>query len=708
MSKRGNTKQLAWRELAWDTTTTPGQVMTALQRLATAPELGTIVVQFEATSIGARWLIGSQAHRLGGLIDTLTAQLPVRVHPLKRQPLKAHLAAKVTSGTKTALSGDANRVSASIRGLFGAVSRLDTGEALILQLILGRRAGPSVWQHADVPSWWQLLTGSSQAPVKSTKDSKDDLHGFDCVIRIGAKGSESRARFLIRQAYGALRTIETPVSRLHLTGEHPDRLNDARLPWRWPTRLRASELAVFTGWPAGEPPLPLIGSLHPRILPPPTKLIPTERTVGVTAAPGTETRIGIPVKDAAFHTHLLGPTGAGKSTVMLSLIQADIESGRGVLVIDPKGDLATDVLARIPANRRGEVVVIDPTSPAPVGFNPLAGPRTSAPVRADTLLSIFEALFKDNWGIRTADTLTASFLTLARVKDANLLWLPALLTDPGFRKRVLKQSGGDPLGTDNFWRQYDAKRPETQATEIGPVLNKLRQLVLRPGLRAILGQSKPGFDIGDIFTQKRIVIVNLNRGLIGNDAAKLLGTLILGQFWSRLLARQALPVAHRHIVGIYIDEVHDFIAGLPGDLSDALAQARSLGGAFTIAHQYRTQLSPPMQQAVDANTRSKIIFGLNGADAAATAKHVPELDAQDFLLLPKYQAYANLMQGGQNTGWMTITTRPPTSPSSDAAEVYAASQAKYGVPSERTEQEILSLITPDIPEDSGPVGRVKR
>ena len=120
------------------------------------------------------------------------------------------------------------------------------------------------------------------------------------------------------------------------------------------------------------------------------------------------------------------------------------------------------------------------------------------------------------------------------------------------------------------------------------MLNKLRQLILRPHLRAVLGQSAPRVTVEELFTRKRIVVVNLNRGLLGAEAARLLGSLLVGQLWSRLLARQALPPERRHVVSVYIDEAHDFINGLPGDLSEALAQARSLGGALHLTHPTRT------------------------------------------------------------------------------------------------------------------------
>ncbi|MGD9675409.1 MAG: type IV secretory system conjugative DNA transfer family protein [Candidatus Bipolaricaulia bacterium] len=708
---------LEWRELLFNTTLTPAQVTGVLERLATARDLGVIGLELHADETSLRWLIGVEPHRVDTLKQILATHLPARVLKPRRVRPGAEQVAKLRL-TGRGLTTSTEKVTATIRALYGTLTSLAGSEQVTVQLLLGHRIAPAGWHRVNAPSWLDLLLHTPQRKphTPAVRDWAGDEHGFHATIRVGVSDSPPpRLRKLISQIGGVLRGLETSHTSLTLERERPEHLTHVHLPWRWPLHLHTSELAVLTTWPIGDPPLPIFGTAHPRLLVPSQELQTSERVIGVLAAPGRDEEVSIPIADAAFHTHLLGPTGSGKSTVMLNLIEADLRAGRGVFLIDPKGDLTTDVFARVPASRHRDVVVIDPTSASPVGFNPLDTGGRDPSVTADTLLGIFESLFKENWGIRTADVLSAAFLTLARTPDANLLWLHPLLTNPGFRKKVL-QAGQDPLGTDAFWRQYDAKKSEAQAVEIAPVLNKVRQLILRPGLRAVLGQSSPRFDISDLFTKRRIVIVNLNRGLLGNDAAKLLGTLLLGQLWSRLLARQALPARQRHIVGIYIDEVHDFIAGLPGDLSDALAQARSLGAGFVLAHQYRSQLSPAMVQAVEANTRNKIYFGMNGVDASATAKLIPELDQQDLMLLPKYHAYANVMQSGDSTGWVAIRTLPPNRELQDPIDIYAASHATYGVDAARTEQELISLIGDQAPPgktsaaeaDGGVVGRVKR
>lgn len=598
-----------WQEVAWRSPLTPATAVAAMERLTTATELGPIVLEVRAWSDGVRWLIGCRPDRAAQLRHVLTHQLPVQVfQPEHRRTPVAH--AVRLQVRRDQVSADSERIMAATRALYATLSDLSGGQHVVLQLVIGRRLPSSFFTAPPVPGWRELLLGTSiQKPAARPATATDEQHGAMACLRLGVTGAPQQAHRLLSQVLGALRTVETTEARFRFSADASDNLARATRPWRWPLRLRSGQLAAVCGWPIGEPPLPLLGDLHPRQLPPPEGLVQADRVIGRASAPGCRQLIAIPIHDAAFHTHLLGPTGTGKSTVLLSLALADVSAGRGVLLIDPKGDLAIDLLARIPAERHRDVVVIDPTNPAPVGLNPLASPASLAPVTADGVLGILSALFREHWGIRSADVLSASLLTLARTPGANLLWLPPLLTDPSFRRRIVA-AHDDPLGTGAFWSAYDAKTPQAQAAEIAPALNKLRQLIMRPHLRAVLGQSAPRFAMADLFTRRRIVVVNLNRGLLGAEAARLVGSLLVSQLWTHLLARQAVPAERRHIVSIYIDEVHDFINGLPGDLSDALAQARSLGGAFHMAHQYRAQLTPAMVQAIDTNARNKI-YGWN-------------------------------------------------------------------------------------------------
>ena len=337
------------------------------------------------------------------------------------------------------------------------------------------------------------------------------------------------------------------------------------------------------------------------------------------------------------------------------------------------------------------MVVIDPSAPSPCGFNPLAfknyGNKT---LIADAVLAILREIWADSWGVYLQDLLSAALLTLAEIDGATLLWLQPLLTDEKFRRKIV--SGvKDKVALLPFWDQFEALSDLQRRQQIVPVLNKLRQFTLRSGLRNVLGQAHPKFSLMDLFTQRRIMLVPLNRSIVGSESARLLGSLVVGLTWTLALSRANLPPERRHIVNIYIDELQDYLS-LPTDLSDALARARGLGVGMTLTHQYRDQLPPEIRAGVDANCRNKIVFGLNSKDAKDMAAIAPELTAEDFMTLPRYQIYTSFQQGGRNTGWVMGRTLPPPPALRDPAELYARSMETYGVPAEEVEAEYLILI----------------
>ena len=309
---------------------------------------------------------------------------------------------------------------------------------------------------------------------------------------------------------------------------------------------------------------------------------------------------------------------------------------------------------------------------------------------ADAVLSVFKEVFSENWGIRSQDVMSAALLTLAQCEGASLLWLPALLTDAAFRRKVTAQIS-DRIGLEPFWTAFESMKDTERRMEIAPVLNKIRQFLLRPGLRNVLGQAEPKFRLEDLFNKRRIVLVPLNKGVLGSESARLLGSLIVGMTWTLALSRASLPPEQRHLVSVYIDELQDYLS-LPTDLSDALAQARGLGVGLTMAHQYREQLPPDIRAGVDANARNKVAFGLNAGDAKSMAAMAPELTPEDFMLLPRYQIYTSFMSGGQSTGWIQGKTLPAPVATRLPAELRAKSMAAYGKSTEEIEAEYLAQL----------------
>jgi hypothetical protein len=398
------------------------------------------------------------------------------------------------------------------------------------------------------------------------------------------------------------------------------------------------------------------------------------------AAPGDDRRLGISPDDQMFHAITYGPSGSGKSNMLLHLISADIEAGRPVVVLDPKRQLIDDVLARIPEHRIKDVVEINAADPAPVSFNPLDVAGRDPDVVVDGILAVFQAVFRDGWGPRTADIFSASLRTLARAsspdRPATLVDLPRLLTDAPFR-RPLVGKVQDDVALAGFWAWYEELSPGAQAAAIAPSLNKLRQFLLRPALTRILDQPHSRFRLRDVFRDNKVVLIGLNEGLIGPGTAALLGSLIIADIWQATQERADDPRASTRPATVFVDEAPRFL-NLPLSLADALAVSRSLGVGWFLAAQFRSQFPPELRTAIDVNARSKIVFATEHEDARDSAKLARDLTAEDFIALPRFYAYANLVAGGLPSGWALVKTLPPPPATIAPEQVRAAVRATYG------------------------------
>lgn len=684
-----------WRQIHFALPLEAEVAVTLLHRLVADASLGRIVLEARARVGRVAYLVGAAS---GQRLDDIVRQLAPgsRVVPLAEDRQAVEQALSVSARrARLPLSGE--RLEAVARAVLAALAGTGSQEELVIQLQIGRRSRPSLWSGQQPQGWLELL-GFASPPAPGSElvgqqRAQAAQHRAGVVLRLGVRASTPmRRRQLLESLLGALRLAESAGLAFRARSEAAWRLNHGQRPWRYPLTLTAHDLACVSGWPIGLGQLPAMPSRHPRFLPVPVWR-DQQRVFARGVADQQDQRLGLSIRDALHHTVLLGPTGVGKSTAMLHLALADIRAGRSVLVIDPKAGLVDDLLARIPAERADDVVVIDPSDARPVGLNPVAcppGPRQAPEVVADAILAVFKQLFAESWGVRSEEILTASLLTLARTPGATLVDLPLLLTNPAIRRSIVGQHT-DPLGTDQFWDTYEALSEGQRSQWIAPVLNKLQPFLIRTWLRTMLGQAEPSFDLSQLFTQRRIVLVALNKGLLGAEAARLLGSLIVGQLWPRILARAASRQAALPIVSVYIDEVQDYLA-LPGDLADALAQARSLGVAFHLAHQYRAQLPPGLRAGIDSNARNKIIFGLSASDAAELARQAPELESDDFQLLPRFQIYTRTLHQGQPQPWALARTLPPPPACSDPAQLRLRSSQRYGQDGAATEQQLRARL----------------
>ena len=690
------TQPLVWHQLRFALPLVQDAAVGLVERLLADGSLGRVVLELRACGGQATWAVGSRA---GERLVSVVRELVPGCRVSRGFSRRAVNQAVVVSARPVGAGLATERLVTVVRAVLAALAVTAEGEELVVQLQLGRRFAPEACGRVEPQGWLELLglvpTPSLSGERGRRMRAQVGRHRAAGCLRLGVRAaSPLRQRVLLQGLLGALRLLEGPGVRLRARTEHPAKLDAVRRPWRAGLELGAGEIVAMAGWPVGEGALPATPSAHPRVLPLP-QARETQRAFATGVADQAGERLGISIGDALYHTVLLGPTGAGKSTALAHLALADIAAGRGVLLIDPKTDLVADILARIPASRARDVVVIDPTSSRPVGINPLARTQTacgaSPELVADTVLATFKGVFAESWGVRVEQVLSAALVTLARTPGATLVDLPLLLTNAAYRQRLVAASGADPLGTGQFWAAYEALSEAQRQQWVGPVLTRLQPFLIRPHLRATLGQAAPSFDLGEVFTRRRIVLVSLNKGVLGAESARLLGSLLVGQLWPLILARAAVEPSRRHVVSVFIDEVQDYLS-LPGSLADALAQARSLGAAFHLAHQYRGQLPAALKAGIDANARNKIIFSLSAADAAELARQAIGLEAADFQLLPRFGVYARTMHHGRENPWCQATTLPPTPAVQDALALRASSQARYGQDTAQIEAALLARL----------------
>ncbi|WP_150236384.1 type IV secretory system conjugative DNA transfer family protein [Nocardiopsis quinghaiensis] len=419
--------------------------------------------------------------------------------------------------------------------------------------------------------------------------------------------------------------------------------------------LSARELAAVAHLPLDE----AVAGLErapARPVPPPPGLAgdePGARVLGHSDS-GRPRVIGQRASDARHHTHIIGGTGTGKTSLLLNMALEDIRKGRGLVLIEPKGESAM-LLSRMPQEAVERVVLIDPDDNAPPpALNPLAADDRGR--SADTITGIFRRIFTDSWGPRTEDILRSSCMTLAGTENAGLANIPRLLENSSFRHRVTAQLT-DPV-LKGFWEWYDQQSGPARAHATAPLMNKLRSVLLRGFARDLLATTTHGLDLREHLDHGGVVIARLPKGVLGEDTSSLLGSLLLSQVWNAVLARARQAEADRADIAIYLDEAQNFLT-LPYGVDDMLAEARAYRAGLVLAHQDLSQLPRDLREAVSANARSKIYFDVSPEDARVLARHVrPNLGEHDLSHLAAFQVAARLVNHGALSPSFTLRTRP--------------------------------------------------
>ncbi|MEV7523727.1 DUF87 domain-containing protein [Streptomyces sp. NPDC091371] len=460
-------------------------------------------------------------------------------------------------------------------------------------------------------------------------------------------------------------------------------VNARRFPLR-AALLSVPELAALAHLPL-DPDAPGLQRAGARsVLPPPSVPAPTPgagvKPLGRSDA-GAQRGVGLAVADARHHLHVMGATGSGKSTLIANIVLDDVRNHRGVIVIDPKGDLVTDLLDRLPDTCADRLVLIDPDDPhTPPCLNVLDG--ADIDVVVDNITGIFRRIFTAFWGPRTDDVMRAACLTLLKHRDrthqlVTLADVPRLLGESAYRLRII------PALTDpvlrGFWAWYESMSEPSRAAVVGPVMNKLRAFLLRDFARRAIAAGPSTFDLSQVL-DGGILLARLPKGALGEETARLLGSFIVAGTWQTASARARQPEHQRIDATLSIDEAHNFLT-LPYPLEDMLAEARGYRLSMLLAHQHLAQLPRDLREGISANARNKIFFNASPEDSSALERHtLPTLGAHDLAHLGPYQAAAHLLTSGAEAAAFTLTTRPLPPPVPGRAKDLRAAAAARTAP----------------------------
>ncbi len=352
--------------------------------------------------------------------------------------------------------------------------------------------------------------------------------------------------------------------------------------------------------------------------------------IAVTNFRGGDTSFGLPRSDRGRHLYIIGQTGVGKSGLLELLTISDIYSPYGFAVIDPHGDYAINTLRRIPESRIADVVYFNPAdADYPIAFNPMEVNDDKLKTHAcSELIGVLKRMF-DSWGPRLEYILRYTLLALLDYPDSTMLDITRMLTDKKFRGEVLTYIN-DPV-VKNFWLvEFASWNDKFAAEAVAPVLNKVGAFTANPIVRNIIGQPKSSFNIRQIMDERKIFIVNLSRGLIGEDNASLLGALLVTKIQMGAMSRADIDdVNKRTPFYLYVDEFQNFATD---SFATILSEARKYGLCLTVANQYIAQMSQEVRDAVFGNVGSTIAFRMGADDARVMQRYFePKFEEHDLV-----------------------------------------------------------------------------
>jgi hypothetical protein len=416
---------------------------------------------------------------------------------------------------------------------------------------------------------------------------------------------------------------------------------------------------------------------------------------GLTNFRGINHQFGMLRYDRSRHVYIIGQTGAGKSGTLELFALSDIFHGQGYAIIDPHGDFAIDNMRFIPGSRTQDVVYFNPADTAyPLGFNPLevTNPTQKTNISSE-VIGVLKRMFGESWGPRLEYILRYTILALLDRPSTTMLDITRMLTDKKFRKETLTYC------TDTvvlqFWNvEFASWTEKFQAEAIAPVLNKVGAFTANPVIRNIIGQPKSTFNIRQIMDEGKILIVNLSKGLIGEDNASILGSFLVTKIQLAAMSRSDIPdIKDRRPFFLYVDEFQNFATD---SFATILSEARKYGLNLTVANQYISQMSDTVRSAVFGNVGTMISFRVSADDAPILAKQFePQFEANDLLQMHNRHFIMNMVINGEKTPAFSATTLTlPEAQVDNTGRIIEHTRLTYSRSREEVENEISELVNP--------------
>lgn len=416
---------------------------------------------------------------------------------------------------------------------------------------------------------------------------------------------------------------------------------------------------------------------------------------GLTNFRGINHQFGMLRSDRSRHVYIIGQTGAGKSGTLELFALSDIFHGHGYAIIDPHGDFAVDNMRFIPGSRLEDVVYFNPADTAyPLGFNPLevTDPTQKTNISSE-VIGVLKRMFGESWGPRLEYILRYTILALLDRPTTTMLDITRMLTDKKFRNETLGYCQDTVVL--NFWKVEFASWNDKFVSEaIAPVLNKVGAFTANPIIRNIIGQPKSTFNIRKIMDEGKILIVNLSKGLIGEDNAAILGAFMVTKIQLAAMSRSDIErVEDRRPFYLYVDEFQNFATD---SFATILSEARKYGLNLTVANQYISQMNETVRDAVFGNVGTMISFRVSADDAPILAKQFePQFEPTDLLQMHNRHFIINMVIAGEKAPAFSATTLNLPGPQTDnTSHIIEHTRRNYSRSRAEVEQEIASAIQP--------------